>query len=252
MEKVSYWIPIRTIAATEKDKWLECSNCGNHINKYEIENLRFQFAGEPEIYRHELETQYKKCGKCGLRMDMDLTFELKKRKIAKGDSYLKDVVDEFIKRRELEKIASKNIFILEESKKETIKLMEENGWDDFGIKSRREWRKLRQEILEINACSEDEFIKMVGYIIPDIEWLIYLKNIYRRESIWKMEEELKKLRQYVQFNLYTVDGSCVLQLFEKNETLNDIDVSCIWGKNDKDFTKLLDDALEWCRLHVSE
>ena len=46
-----------------------------------------------------------------------------------------------------------------------------------------------QEILEINACSEDEFIKMVGYIIPDIEWLIYLKNIYRRESIWKMEEE---------------------------------------------------------------
>ena len=93
---------------------------------------------------------------------------------------------------------------------------------------------------------------MVGYIIPDIEWLIYLKNIYRRESIWKMEEELKKLRQYVQFNLYTVDGSCVLQLFEKNETLNDIDVSCIWGKNDKDFTKLLDDALEWCRLHVSE
>ena len=185
-------------------------------------------------------------------MDTDLTFELKKRKIAKGDSYLKDVVDEFIKRRELEKIASKNIFILEESKKETIKLMEENGWDDFGIKSRREWRKLRQEILEINACSEDEFIKMVGYIIPDIEWLIYLKNIYRRESIWKMEEELKKLRQYVQFNLYTVDGSCVLQLFEKNETLNDIDVSCIWGKNDKDFTKLLDDALEWCRLHVSE
>lgn len=109
MEKVSYWIPIRTIAATEKDKWLECSNCGNHINKYEIENLRFQFAGEPEIYRHELETQYKKCGKCGLRMDTDLTFELKKRKIAKGDSYLKDVVDEFIKRRELEKIASKNL-----------------------------------------------------------------------------------------------------------------------------------------------
>lgn len=35
MEKVSYWIPIRTIAATEKDKWLECSNCGNHINQDE-------------------------------------------------------------------------------------------------------------------------------------------------------------------------------------------------------------------------
>lgn len=55
-QKIVYWISIRTAAATEKDKWLECSNCGNHINMHDLEEIRLSNLNNYEQYK----MQYKR------------------------------------------------------------------------------------------------------------------------------------------------------------------------------------------------
>lgn len=94
MSKLTYWIPVRTIAATEKDICYECSNCGNHINMYEIEQIRFRNANNREEYEEAIRTQYKMCSKCKLEMNTDITYYLRKLRRAKGDFDLEKVVKE--------------------------------------------------------------------------------------------------------------------------------------------------------------
>lgn len=70
----------------------------------------------------------------------------------------------------LNKLSNKNVFLLEESKRETIKYIEDNGWDCFGIKSEEDWNEYKQDILDISTCSEEIFFRMVDDIMPDIDW----------------------------------------------------------------------------------
>ena len=97
MDKKTYWIPIRTIGGPEQDQIMECSNCGNLINMYDIEELRFKFARRPEVYSNAIETQYEVCEKCGEKMDTYITFELRQRRVAKGDMCLEETVEKIIK-----------------------------------------------------------------------------------------------------------------------------------------------------------
>ncbi len=97
--EITYWIPVRTIAAKEKDKWLECSNCGNEINMYDIENLRFEYANNPEVYENERRAKYCTCEKCGSEMDTDISYEIRKRRFAKGDYGLEEAVKKILEYR---------------------------------------------------------------------------------------------------------------------------------------------------------
>lgn len=95
-ENVVYWIPIRTIAATEKDKWLECSNCGNKVNIYDLEQIRISNINNQEKYQRAIKTQYRTCCKCGLKMNTEITNELRRMKIAKGSYRLQEIVQKII------------------------------------------------------------------------------------------------------------------------------------------------------------
>lgn len=77
-----FWIPVRTIAAKKEDWWMQCTKCGNMINKYALERLRFNNIEE---YQNAIKEKYQKCEKCGSKMDTALTYILGKRGIAKGD-----------------------------------------------------------------------------------------------------------------------------------------------------------------------
>ena len=70
----------------------------------------------------------------------------------------------------LNKLSSRSVFLLEESKKETIEYIEDNGWEAFGIESEEDWTQLREEILDIDTCSEETFLRTVDDIIPDIDF----------------------------------------------------------------------------------
>lgn len=70
----------------------------------------------------------------------------------------------------LNKLSSRNAFLLKESKESTIEIMEHNGWDCYGIKSEEEWKNYKQDILNINTCSEETFFRTIEDIIPDIDF----------------------------------------------------------------------------------
>lgn len=71
----------------------------------------------------------------------------------------------------LEKLSSRSVFLIDESKRQTIKNIEDDGWEYYGIKSEEEWENLKQEILDIDGCaSEETFLRIVDDIIPDIDW----------------------------------------------------------------------------------
>lgn len=61
----------------------------------------------------------------------------------------------------------------------------------------------------------------------------------------RMEDRIAKLRQFVQFDFYTVDEMFVLQLFNKDVAAND-GVDCIWENNHFDFVYLFEQAIAWC------
>jgi hypothetical protein len=62
-----------------------------------------------------------------------------------------------------------------------------------------------------------------------------------------MKKRINELRQYVQFDFYTVNELYTLQLFDKDICANDIDVSCIWENSHEDFEVLFDQAIKWCK-----
>ena len=78
----------------------------------------------------------------------------------------------------LDKLSKRSVFLLEESKKETIKYIEDNGWEAFGIESEKDWAQLKEDILDIDTCSEETFFRTVDDIIPDIDFeSIIIKNV---------------------------------------------------------------------------
>lgn len=71
----------------------------------------------------------------------------------------------------LNKLSSRFVFLVEESRKELIKQIEYDGWDCYGIESEDEWERLKQYILDISCyCSEETYLRIVDDIIPDIDF----------------------------------------------------------------------------------
>lgn len=58
-------------------------------------------------------------------------------------------------------------------------------------------------------------------------------------------ERITKLRQYVQFDFYTVNDMFVLQLFNNDVAANN-GVDCIWEDDHFDFEVLFEQAIVWC------
>ena len=93
---IAYWVPIRTIAGTKKDKWLECSICGHRINMSDIEELRFSCRDNLDIYENLIKTEYDMCAECKTKMNTHITHQLRAGNIAKGDSELNEIVKRWI------------------------------------------------------------------------------------------------------------------------------------------------------------
>lgn len=71
----------------------------------------------------------------------------------------------------LNKLSSRSVFLLEESKKEMIKQIEYDGWDCYGIESEDEWEGCKQDILDISyGISEEMYLINLDNIIPDIDF----------------------------------------------------------------------------------
>lgn len=70
----------------------------------------------------------------------------------------------------LNKLSSRSVFLLEESKKATIETIEDNGFENYDIKSEEDWEECKQDILDIDTCSEETFSRTVDDIVPDIDW----------------------------------------------------------------------------------
>lgn len=64
-----------------------------------------------------------------------------------------------------------------------------------------------------------------------------------------MTDRIVKLRQYVQFDFYTVNEMFVLQLFDKSNAAND-GVDCIWEDGHFDFETLFEQAIAWCEENL--
>lgn len=94
---IAYWIPVRTITGTKKDKWLECSICGHRINMSDIEELRFSYRDNPDIYINAIKTEYDMCAECKAKMNTHITHQLRARNIAKGDCRLNEIVESILK-----------------------------------------------------------------------------------------------------------------------------------------------------------
>lgn len=60
-------------------------------------------------------------------------------------------------------------------------------------------------------------------------------------------DKIYELRNHVNFELYTNNDTYVLQLFDKKDNPNDLDVSCIWENDNSDLDCLLDEAIAWCK-----
>ena len=70
----------------------------------------------------------------------------------------------------LNKLSSRSVFLLEESKKATIETITDNGFENYGIESEEDWEEYKQDILDIDICSEETFFRTVDDIMPDIDW----------------------------------------------------------------------------------
>lgn len=71
----------------------------------------------------------------------------------------------------LNKLSSRFVFLVEESRKKLIKQIEYDGWDCYGIESEDEWERLKQRILDIAYyCSEETYLRIVDDLIPDIDF----------------------------------------------------------------------------------
>ena len=71
----------------------------------------------------------------------------------------------------LNKLSDRSVFLIDESKKQTIKSIEDDGWEYYGVKSAEDWEEFKQEILDIDGgASEETFFRMVDDIMPEIDW----------------------------------------------------------------------------------
>lgn len=70
----------------------------------------------------------------------------------------------------LNKLSSRSVFLLEESKKATIETIEDNGFENYDIKSEEDWEEYKQDILDIDTLSEETFFRTIEDIVPDIDW----------------------------------------------------------------------------------
>lgn len=71
----------------------------------------------------------------------------------------------------LEKISSRSVFLLDASKKQTIKTVEDNGWECYGVESAEDWEEIKQDILDIDSCASGEiFFRIIDDIMPYIDW----------------------------------------------------------------------------------
>ena len=70
----------------------------------------------------------------------------------------------------LNKLSSRSVFLLEESKKATIETIEDNGFENYDIESEEDWEEYKQDILDIDTRSEETFSRTIIDIIPDIDW----------------------------------------------------------------------------------
>lgn len=69
----------------------------------------------------------------------------------------------------LNKIASMDVFNLQESKRKTIENIEFNGYECYGIKSDEEWKEIKEQINDIMWVSEEGFYERISSIVPDID-----------------------------------------------------------------------------------
>lgn len=71
----------------------------------------------------------------------------------------------------LNKMANRSRFYLDESKKATVKTIEQNGFYCFGIKGEQQWREIEEQIYEIDeGASAEQFFREVESIVPSIDF----------------------------------------------------------------------------------
>ena len=70
----------------------------------------------------------------------------------------------------LYKLSRRSVFLIDKSKRETIKKIEENGWEYYGIKSEEDWEEIKQDILNIEVTTEESFFHEIVDIVPDMDW----------------------------------------------------------------------------------
>lgn len=71
----------------------------------------------------------------------------------------------------LNKLSSRSYFKVEESIEETIKNIECDGWDYFGIESEKEWKEIKERLNDISwLISEEMYINEVSGIVPEIDF----------------------------------------------------------------------------------
>ena len=68
------------------------------------------------------------------------------------------------------KLSRRSVFLIDKSKRETIKNIEENGWEYYGIKSEEDWEEIKQDILNIEVTTEESFFHEIVDIVPDMDW----------------------------------------------------------------------------------
>ena len=68
------------------------------------------------------------------------------------------------------KLSRRSVFLIDKSKRETIKKIEENGWEYYGIKSEEDWKEIKQDILNIEVTTEESFFHEIVDIVPDMDW----------------------------------------------------------------------------------
>ena len=83
----------------------------------------------------------------------------------------------------LNKMSNRSEFLIDDSKKETIRAIEENGWEEYGFKSRGQWEDVKMDINNIDSlASEEMFYREVDNMVPDIDF----ESIYTIKDYPKM------------------------------------------------------------------
>ena len=79
----------------------------------------------------------------------------------------------------LSKISDRTVFCLQESIQETVKSIESNGFECYGIESEEDWQGIKRDLLNMDVCSEESYLREVESIVPDIDWeSIYVEKDY--------------------------------------------------------------------------